>query len=391
MSPQSSLSIRPVESRRDLKTFVYFPWTLYKGDPYWVPQLPSSEMHHLDRARSASWQHMEGEFFIAWRDDRPVGTISAHINHRHNEFQGEHIGFFGAFHAYNDQEVATALLDTAADWVRTRGYDALRGPMTFSTNDLTGVLIEGFDDVPGVMMPYNYPYYQALIENTPGFAKVMDLLSFHFTLDGTEHSEKFQRFLAVVDKNNARRGITVRQINAKNLDADLSILREIYNRAWEKNWGFVPFSDAELDELVAELGMYIDPRTAFFAQVHGEPVAFLLALPDMNQPQHPAYPRPRLPALVNKLRVLWHWKIRSKITRYRVMLLGVQEGYRGIGVETAMFSELFARVREIAPAIGLTHADGGWVLETNTAMIQLCEVHGARAYKRYRIYERALK
>lgn len=380
--------VRRVESKADYDTLLKFPWTLYKGDPYWVPPLLSMQKHKLDRQKNATWKHMEGEYFIAWRGAQPVGTIAAFINHRHNEFHNEHIGFFGLFEVYDDQEAASALLNTAADYVAGLGYDAIRGPATFSTNDECAVLIEGFDDPPVVLMPYNPPYYARLIANTPGFEKVMDLYSYYITLEGVHQArERLEKLFRITQKNNERRGITVRPIDRKNLKQEFVLFRNIYNKAWEHNWGFVPASDEELDELVKALGQYFDPRLAFFAEVHGKPIAFILAIPDMNQPLHRAYARPGKPEVLTLLQVLWHWKVRSKINRIRIMLMGVEEGYRGIGVEAAMFAELY----HVASGMGWRYADGGWVLETNTAMSRLVEAHNGRIYKRYRFFQRALK
>ncbi len=383
-----ALVVRKVETKRERDALVNFPWTLYRGNPYWVPTLLSMKREHLDQQKNPSWHHMDGEYFVAWQGDRPVGTIAAFVNHRHNEYYSENIGFFGLFDTIDDQDVATALLETAAEHVRGRGCDAIRGPATFSTNDECALLIDGFDDPPRVLMPYNYPYYQRLIENAPGYDKVMDLYSYKFTLEGVNRAEKkFAKLLRVTELNNKRRGIVVKTLDLKNLKEEFWKLKQIYNKAWEKNWGFVPFSDEELDEMVAGLGRFFEPRLAFFAEVDGRPVAFLLGIPDMNQVLHRAYPRPGKPEIVSLLQVLWHWKVRPKLTRFRVMLMGVEEGYRNIGVESAMFVEVF----KAAIAMGnWEYADGGWVLETNEPMIRLCDAFNGELYKRYRFYQRSL-
>jgi len=385
------VTVRKVESKADLDTFIKLPWKIYQGNPYWVPPLISLQRRKLDRKKNPSWKHMEGDYFIAWRGAEPVGTIAAFINHRHNEFNNEHIGFFGFFEVFDDQEAAHALLETAADYVRAKGYDALRGPASFSTNDECGLLIEGFDDPPVVLYPYNPPYYQRLIENEPGFVKVMDVYGYYFTLQATGDSDKVQKMLRITQKNNERRGITVRTPDKKHLKEEFVALKEIYNRAWEKNWGFVPFTDEELDALVKDVGMFFEPRVTLFADVHGDHAAFLLGLPDMNQALHYAYPRPGKPELLSMLQVLWFWKIRRKVSRIRIPLMGVKEMYRGIGAEGAMFTELFHITSQIAPKLGWISGDGGWVLETNDGMNRLAEVHNGRVYKRFRFYERSLK
>ncbi|MBN1200924.1 MAG: GNAT family N-acetyltransferase [Anaerolineae bacterium] len=382
-----SVAVRKVETKADFEAFLKFPWTLYQGDPYWVPPLVSMQRHKLDKRKNPTWQHMEGDYFVAWRGQQPVGTIAAFVNHRYNEYQEENIGFFGLFEVYDDQEAATALLDTATEYVRAKGCDAIRGPASFSTNEECGLLIEGFDDPPVILVPYNYPYYQALIEGVPGFEKAMDLYSYHITLKGvTDASERLQKLFRVTGRNNERRRITISPLNVKNIKREFEMLRAIYNKAWGRNWGFVPFSDVELDELVKELGKFVDPRTAFFASVDGKPAAFLFGIPDMNRVLRLAYPRPGKPEIISLLQVLWHWKIRPKIDRIRIMLMGVQEEFRGIGIESALFVDLY----KVAVALNYQTAEGGWVLETNLAMQRLVEPLNAHIYKRHRFYERSL-
>lgn len=385
------LVVRKAETKQDFKTYLHFPWTIYKDNPNWVPPLLSMQKHKFDKQKSATWQHMEGEFFIAWRGDQPVGTIAAVINHRHNEFHDENIGFFGMFECIDDQEVATVLLEQAAEYIAAQGATAIRGPVNLSTNDECGLLIEGHDDMPVVLYPYNPPYYQRLIENVPGFAKVMDTYSYHFTLAGTRDSGRLERLYRVVQKNNERRGIMVRLVNVKDVKGELGLLREIYNSAWDKNWGFVPFSDRELDELIRDLGQYLEREMTFFAEVKGESAGFLLGVPDLNQALHAAYPRPGKPEVITLLQVLWHWKIRSKITRLRLPLMGVKAEFRGIGVEAAMFIELFEHGERYTKRKGIDYADGGWVLETNDDMIRLVQQHQGRQHRTFRFYQRELK
>lgn len=386
----ASVTVRPAETKADLKTFLEFPWTLYKKCPFWVPPLLGMQRAKLNKRKNPAWKYMEGDYFIAWRGNQPVGTIAAFINHRHNEFQHEHIGFFGFFEVYDDQEAATALLETAAEYVQAKGYDAIRGPASFSTNDECGLLVKGFDDPPAILMPYNYPYVQRLIENTPGFEKVIDTYSYNITLKDWTASKKLEQTVRVTKKNNERRGITVRTMDHRHIKRDLALFKEIYNQAWDDNWGFVPLSDDELDALIKDLGQYLEPRLAFFAEVKGEPAAFLLAFPDLNQPLHAAYPRPGKPALLTLAQVFWHWKIRPKITRIRIALLGVREGFRGIGVEAAMFVHLFEQALPLSAETGWTYADAGWVLETNEPMNRLVRNYSGEDYKHYRWYERAL-
>lgn len=382
------VTVRRVESKADYRALLHFPWTVYRGEPRWTPPLMSVLREHLDRAHSPTWEHLTGEYFIAWRGDQPVGTVAGFINPRHNAHWNENIGFFGRLEMVDDPAVAAALLRAAEDYVRGQGADAIRGPVTFTMNDLCGLLIENFDDPPTVLSPYNPPYYQGLIEALPGYDKVMDTYAYYITLQGTAESERLQKLFRVIDKNNERRGIEVRTVNVKDLAGDLNLLREIFNSAWEKNWGFVPFSDAELDELIKDVGQFLDPNVTLFASVKGEPAGFLLALPDLNQALYHAYPRPGKPEIVAMLQTFWHWKIRSKITRLRIPLMGVKEEFRGRGVEAAMFADLFERGKTYCAKHGIEYADGGWVLETNTVMQKLVHQHNGYAYKTFRFYQK---
>ncbi|MBI5960733.1 MAG: N-acetyltransferase, partial [Chloroflexi bacterium] len=190
----------------------------------------------------------------------------------------------------------------------------------------------------------------------------------------------------VTQKNSERRKIRVRTADVKHLKQEFSLLKDIYNKAWEKNWGFIPFAPRELDQMVHEIGQFFDPRMAFFAEVEGVPRAFLLGLPDMNQALRHAYPRPGKPDWISLLQLLWHWKVRSKIDRVRVMLMGIEDGYRTIGIDAALFIEAY----NTGHKLGWQHGDGGWVLETNGPMNRLAQALNGRIYKTYRVYERAL-
>ncbi len=384
----ADITVRRVATPQEYKIFLEFPWKLYKDNPYWVPPLVSMERHRLDREHSAAWEYMTGEYFIAWRGDQPVGTIAGFINRRHNEHWNENIGFFGRMEMIDDPAVAAALLAAAEEYVREQGADAIRGPVTFTINDICGLLVENFDDPPTVLSPYNPPYFQALIEALPGYDKVMDTYAYYITMQGTAEAKRLQKLFRVIYKNNERRGIVVRTVNVKDLAGDLNVLREIFNAAWEKNWGFVPFSDAELDELIKDLGQFLDPNVTLFAEVKGQPVGFLLALPDLNQALHHAYPRPGKPEIIAMLQTFWHWKVRSKITRLRIPLMGVKAQYRGLGVEAAMFADLFERGKTYCAKNGIEYGDGGWVLETNTAMQKLVDQHNGYKYKTFRFYQK---
>ncbi len=382
----AAVTVRKVENADDFRAFFEFPWHIYKDDPNWVPPLLSMRRDLLDRHKNPSWEYLEGDYFTAWRGDRIVGMITALINKRHNEFHQEHIGWFGTFEVEDDAEAASALLHTAADWVKARGYDAIRGPQSFTTHEDTGLLVDGFVR-PVLLMPYNPPYYQKLIEGA-GFHKAMDLYSFHLSRQGAgEHAtaDRLERLTKAVMKRNK---ITVRQIDGKRLKEEFILFKEIYNAAWDKNWGFVPMTPRELDGLVASLGQFFEPDYAFFADVEGKPAGFVLAIPDFNQVLHRVYPRPGVPEFLSLIQALWHWKIRPIIDTARIPLLGVKEAYRTKGVDAVLYYHvLMALLND--PRI--QHSDSGWILEANENMVSIAKSFGCEIYKTHRLYQLPLK
>jgi hypothetical protein len=379
-----SVTVRKVENRADFQAFFEFPWTLYKNDPNWVPPLLSMRRDLLDKKKNPGWEYMEGDYFTAWRGDNIVGTITAHINHHHNEFQGEQVGWFGFFETYDDQEAATALLDTACEWVKAKGYNLIRGPQSFSTHDECGLLIENFTQ-PMLLMPYNPVYYLKLMENA-GFEKVMDTYCLYYDRKLVEEHRANERLDKLVERVSKRSNITIRPINRKNLRADFQLFKEIYNQAWEKNWGFVPLTPKELDALVSGLGMFFEPALACFAEVNGDPVGFMMTIPNFNEVLKRVYPRPGVPEPISLIAALWHWKIRPVIEWVRVPLMGVKEQYRNKGVELVMFRYI---LNSILPT-RYNYMDCGWILETNHDMIGVLEGIGAPKYKTYRFFEKRL-
>jgi hypothetical protein len=377
------VEVRKVQDAADFKAFFEFPWVLYKNDPNWVPPLLSMRRDLLDRKKNPSWEYMEGDHFAAWRGDQLVGTITALINHRHNEFHQEHIGWFGTFEVYDDQEAATALLNTVAEWVKAKGYDAIRGPQSFTTHEEVGIQVDGFQR-PVLLMGYNPPYYQKLVEGA-GFVKAMDVYSFHLSRQGAlEHAtaDRLERLTKAVMKRNK---ITVRPIDRKRLKEEFVLFKEIYNAAWDKNWGFVPMTGRELDALVKSLGDFFDPSMAFFADVEGQPAGFVMGVPDFNEVLQKAYPRPGVPEVVSLLRALWYWKIRPVIDCARIPLMGVKEVYRNKGVDAVLYYYvLMALINN--PKI--QHSDSGWILEANENMVSIAKSFGSTIYKTHRFYEK---
>ena len=379
----SSVTIRKVENKQDFRTFFEFPWVLYKDDPNWVPPLLSMRHEVLDKQKSPAWEYMEGDYFLALRGDKAVGTIAAFINHRHNEFHEERIGWFGAFDVYDDAEAAQALLTTAADWVRDKGYPVIRGPQTFTTHEETGLLVEGFTR-PLILFPYNKPYYEGFVR-AAGFEKVMDTYTHYINPAEAKENQlgRMQRISASIMK---RSGITVRPFDTKQKKQEFERIKEVYNAAWEKNWGFVPLTPRELDAMMDSLGKFLDARLAYFAYVKDELAGMIVAVPDFNQVLQKSYPKPGTPEIFSLLKAGDYWKLTKTIDWVRVPLMGVKEPFRGKGVDVAMY----AAVMEAVINAGYAHADTGWVLEINKDMISITENAGGRHYKTFRFFDKVL-
>ena len=326
---------------------------------------------------------MKGEYFAAWRDDQIVGTIAAFINHAHNRYHEENIGFFGLFETSDDSEVAGALLEAASDWLRAHGADAIRGPANFTTNEECGLLVENFSP-PVIMMIYNPPYYEELIEGA-GFEKVMDVVCIYQDRATIAASGSLERLERLVKRASERSGIVVRPMDARNKKAEFARFREIYNAAWEKNWGFIPMNDEELQALVDDLGMLVEPDLAFFAEIAGEPVGFALTIPNFSEALRRAYPRPGVPEVLTMLQLLWHWKVRRTIKGVRMPLMGVKQEHRNKGVELAMLLEV---MKALLPS-RYDFLDSGWILETNP-LIKISLRLGGEAYKTHRFYQKSL-
>ncbi|MCY3719895.1 MAG: hypothetical protein OXG07_10120 [Anaerolineaceae bacterium] len=380
-----SLSVRVVENKADFRAFFGFPWRVHADSPEWVPPLLSMRVELLDKEKNPAWSYMEGEYFVAWRGAQPVGTVAAFINHRHNEVHDERIGWFGAFDVLDDQEAATALFDAAGDFVRGRGYEALRGPQTFTTHEECGLLIEGFGR-PVLLMPWNPPRYQRHVEEA-GLVKYADMYSFAMSREMSADMKLTERLQRITQQVMKRNKITIRPINRRDMKGDFQRFRALYNDAWDRNQGFVPMNDAELDALVASLGQFLDPDFAFFASVDGELAGFVLGIPDLNQVLQKAAPRPGVPEPLTLLRAVWHWKLRPVIDTVRIPLLGVREPFRHKGVDVALYYHILEACQAHAR---LQHADGGWILESNEAMMSVARNMRLKPYRTHRLYERKL-
>jgi GNAT superfamily N-acetyltransferase len=331
-----SVQIEPVQTRQDLEDFIRFPFELYRGDPNWVPPLLSQRRHLLEAKHNPFFEHSDVVLWLARRQGRVVGTISSHVDHLHNKVHEEKIGMFGFFEAVNDYAVAEALLSTARDWARQQGMVALRGPLSFSQNDECGLLVDGLDGPPMVMMPYNPRYYIEFLERF-GLTKAMNLYAYFGNLAqfGGDPNNLPEKLVRVTDKVKARAGITLRVLDMKLFDEELEEAKKVYNKAWQKNWGFVPMTDAEFDKLGADLKQVLDPHLAVIAEIDGEPVGVVVAVPNVNQVLKHLNGR-LFP--IGWIKALWYAR---KVNQARLMILGVVEEHRGRGIESLLIFETF--------------------------------------------------
>jgi GNAT superfamily N-acetyltransferase len=379
----SDVCIIPVTTREERREFASFPWQIYRDDPNWVPPLFMDRLTLLDPEKHPFHQHAEVQLFLALRSEEAVGTICAHINHIHNEVFQDKVGFFGFFEVIEDDTVATALFDSASNWLRERGMEAIRGPESFSQNEEVGLLVDGFDAPPVVQMTYNPRYYQDIIERA-GFEKAQDLYAWDLLTNIFDYDVQRlpRKFIRVAEKAMARDDLVVRKINMKRYDEEVALAKVIYNSAWEQNWGFVPFTDAEIEFLGQEIKMILDPDIVYIAEVDGKPAGMNICLPDVYQALLKAKPQPNVWSLPWTLvKFLWH---RRKVDRFRGWAMGVVPEYRSLGIEAALMVE----TARSAFGKGYEHCEMSWILESNDPTNRIIERVGGKLYKTYRIYEK---
>ena len=378
LSPHD-ISVTPVQSSSDKNLFIGFPYLLYQGDPNWVPPLIMERKDFLNPARNPWFEFGSVELFIARRAGKVVGRIAAVHDPRYNEYHKSKVGFFGMFEAVNDPEIAAGLFDAASQWCRSKGMVQMMGPAGFSSNYEWAALVEGFDAPPMVMMPYNPAYYPELYTSC-GFQKEKDLWAFELS-SSVSPPEKVSR---VADKIRRREGIIVRPVNLKDYDNEIRKIKDIYNAAWEDNWGFVPMTDKEFDHMAREFRPIAVPELILIAEVRGEPVAFSLTLPDANFALKAA--NGRLTRYGFPIGLIKLARASRKIKRLRLITLGIKEGFRKRGIDAIMYLDTLRNARQL----GYTGGEISWTLEDNQLVNRAIESMGGRKYKTYRIYSRAL-
>ena len=366
------IQIQPVSSRGQLREFIKLPWKIYRDDPHWVPPLIRQLKETFNSRKNPFYDHADVQLFLAHRGDQIVGRIAAVVNDAHNQFHEERTGFFGFFESVNDEDVAQKLLETARDWLREKGMETLRGPANFSSNDEWGMLIRGFDSSPVLMMPYNPPYYPELIERY-GLAKAKDLYAYRM-LKEQGIPERLRRMAAKIEQ---KEGLTIRPIDMRDFANELKRIKQVYNNAWSKNWGFVPMNEAEFDHLAKQLKPLVVPELVLMAEVDEQPAGFSLALPDYNQALKKVNGR-MFPFGLIKL--WWHSR---KIDCARIMVMGVIHEYQKRGIDAIFYIRTF----DAGTARGYTWGEMSWILEDNEMMKRAMETMGGKIYKTYRIYE----
>ena len=370
--------VTPVQSSSDREEFIRFPYALYSSDPNWVPPLMMERRDFLDPRKNPWFDFGKVELLLARRAGKVVGRIAGVNDSRYNEFHKTRLGFFGMFECIDEISVARALFDAAGAWNRSRGFDQMLGPLSFSTNYECGVLVEGFDAPPVVMMAYNPRYYPKLYQSC-GFEKAKDLWAFELS-SSVNAPEKVVR---ISEKIRQREDVTVRPLNLNDFEGEVRRIKAIYNSAWERNWGFVPVTDREFDHLAREMRPLVVPELIFLAEVKGEPVAFSMTIPDANFALRAANGRLTRFGLPTGLIRLW--LASRKIKRVRLITLGIKDGYRKRGLDAILYLETLRAAR----ALGYTGGEISWTLEDNHLVNRAIEVMGGRRYKTYRLYQRA--
>lgn len=370
----SNINISIVQSKNELMQFIKLPWKIYKNDPYWVPHLLMDRKKILDKIKNPFFKHAEAEYFLAKRNGEVVGRIAAIKNDLHNKEHKDKVGFFGFFECENNQETANMLFDSANEWIKSKGLTSMRGPANPSSNDEYALLVDGFEDTPRLLMTYNPKYYITLIENY-GFKKAKDLYAYKLENQKVLSSEKLKRVQEIAKQ---RSGIKIRPLDMKHFNKELENFKDVYNKTWEPNWGFVPMTDEEIDAMAKDLKTIIEPSLVLFGEIDNKIVGFALVMLDYNQVFKEMNGR-LLPFGIFKLMTQ-----KKKIKWARIVVLGILPDYQRKGLDSVFYWEIVNRAHNV----GIDLGEASWVLEDNEMMNRGARVMNGEIYKTYRIYEK---
>lgn len=371
-----TIGVTLVTTKEERKQFLDFPYSHYEEDEHWIAPLKMEQKKLIDKEKNAFFKNGNIAMFLASQNGEVCGRIAAIEDHRFNKFHNSNIGFFGFFECIDDESVAKLLFKVATDWLSERGYTDVLGPSNPSMMDEIGILIDGFQFDPSFLMPYHKPYYDRLIKSG-GLQKEMDMFAFRVTQE-TVSFDRMYRAEEIVKRRYPR--LRIREIDLKNIDQEVQIVRRIFNQAWKDNWGFIPLTEEELASTANDFKMILDPKVAHIAEIAGEPIAFSIGLPDLNQALKEIDGK-LLPFGIFKL--LWH---KRNINRIRTALMGVMPEYQGKGIDALLHKEAILNGRQV----GYKSSELSWVLETNTNMIRVAERLGAKIEKTYRMYRKEL-
>ena len=368
------LQVRPVDDRNELRRFIRLPWSIYSDDPFWVPPLLLERKEHLS-PHNPYFEHARYQSWLVYRNEQPVGRISAQIDKLHIERYQDDTGFFGMIEAEDNPEIFKLLFDTAENWLRGHGMRRVLGPYNLSINQEPGLLVDGFGTPPCVMMGHALPYYGARIEEND-YQKAKDL--FAYTIDGDfKHTPAMQTIVKRAEKR-----VTIRSLQKSSFDEDLKIIEDIFNDAWSENWGFIPFTEAEFKQLGKDFKMLVDFELVKIAEVDGAPAAFLVVLPNINEAIRDLNGR-LLP--FGWLKLLWRLKVRFPQTA-RIPLMGVRKQYHDSLLGAALAFMVIQAVQAPGLKRGVKKVELSWILEDNKGMNDIIESIGGSVYKTYRIY-----
>lgn len=375
-----SVEIKQHQPGKDLKDFIRVAFEVYRDDPAWVPPLNMEITDRLTPEKNPFFEHAEVALFTAWKDGNPVGRISAQIDHEHLRIHEDNVGFFGFFDTIDDQEVASALVAAAEKWLAARGMTMMRGPLSLSINEETGMLVEGFESPPTIMSPHHRWYQGALAEGA-GLQKVKDCYGWSY--DVVPAPPRVQK---AWDTINSLPEVRFRSVRPRMLKKEVHDILDVFNDAWQHNWGFVPATDAEAKKMAADLQLILDKELSFFAEIDGQPVAICVCLPNLNDA---IFDLNGKLSPVNIAKLLWRLKIRRPKSA-RLMLLGIRTEFRGkkryAPLALAVIGELVRRGLKQ----GYEWAELGWTLEDNRLINTAIQSMGAKIYKRYRLFEKPI-